>query len=252
MAKLSALTKNTLGLNSGVEMLSERILIDKINISKVFETLIPINESDLVNLTDDMQQRGFDPLHPVCIWREENILIDGHTRRQAAILAGLKEIYCYRKSFITEQEAISYAIQEQLRRRNLDDGGKIILIEKLDNLKKKGRPISNSQSPPKGKSSQILAETLGVSASTIERARKILRVADEETKRAVKNGEMTINKAYSKLNQNNTASKHRTLFQNIKGMELSQLAVYLNSIQCCTLSVSEWEERLHEEKLLKL
>lgn len=204
MAKLTGLTKNTFGLNSGASTLSQLIPIDKIELKEVFEQLIPINENDLANLTESMKETGFDVLHPVCIWREENILIDGHTRRQAAIKAGLTEIYCYKKSFPDEKSALEYAIQEQLRRRNIDDAGKIILIEKLDQIKRKGRPSANTEketNEPKGKSSEILAQTLGISASTVERARSVLKNADEETKQAVRSGEITINKAYNTVKE---------------------------------------------------
>lgn len=194
MTKLSIHTKNTAGLNAGTTTLAEKILLEKINVSEVFENLIPIKESDLEAITQNMRESGFDILHPVAIWKEENVLLDGHTRFAAAKEAGLKEIYCYKKSFEDEKEAIAFAINEQLRRRNLDDVGKILLVEKLDNLKTRG--VSGG-----GKSSCELAKTLGVGSRTVEKARSVLKHADEDTLQAVKAGELSINKADEKIKE---------------------------------------------------
>ena len=80
MAKLTALTKNTSGLNSGAEVMAQRISLDKITVHPTFQTLLPINDKELANIVKDMEEHGFDKSKPVCIWREENVLIDGYTR----------------------------------------------------------------------------------------------------------------------------------------------------------------------------
>ena len=129
MAKLTALTKNTAGLNSGAEVMAQRISLDKITVHPTFQSLLPINEKELANIVSDMEENGFDKSKPVCIWREENVLIDGYTRFTAAREAGLTEIYKYEMSFETEQQALEYAMKQQLNRRNLNDAGKLLLIE---------------------------------------------------------------------------------------------------------------------------
>lgn len=194
MAKLTALTKNTAGLNSGAEVMAQRISLDKITVHPTFQSLLPINERELENIVSDMEENGFDKSKPVCIWREEDVLIDGYTRYTAAKKAGLAEIYKYEMSFETEQEALEYAMKQQLNRRNLNDAGKLLLIEKLDNLRKTGRP-SDEDDSPRGKSAQVLAETLGIGTRTVERARSVLANADEETLDAVRSGELSINQA---------------------------------------------------------
>lgn len=194
MAKLTALTKNTSGLNSGAEVMAQRISLDKITVHPTFQTLLPINEKELANIVKDMEENGFDKSKPVCIWREEDVLIDGYTRFAAAKEAGLAEIYKYEMSFETEQQALEYAMKQQLNRRNLNDAGKLLLIEKFDNLRKTGRPSEEDDSP-KGKSAQALAETLGIGTRTVERARSVLANADEETLDAVRSGNLSINQA---------------------------------------------------------
>ena len=209
MAKLTALTKNTSGLNSGAEVMAQRISLDKITIHPTFQTLLPINEKELENIVKDMEENGFDRSKPVCIWREENVLIDGYTRFTAAKEAGLSEIYKYEMSFGTEQEALEYAMKQQLNRRNLNDAGKIMLIEKLDNLRNPGRKSSDPEADaePRGKSAQALAESLGIGTRTVERARHVLANADEETLEEVKSGKTSINQAAKKIKQQKDEEK---------------------------------------------
>lgn len=209
MAKLSALTKNTVGLNSGAEVMAQRISLDKIIVHPTFQTLLPINEKELANIVKDMEENGFDRSKPVCIWREENVLIDGYTRFTAAKEANLSEIYKYEMSFGTEQEALEYAMKQQLNRRNLNDAGKIMLIEKLDNLRNPGRKSSDPEADaePRGKSAQALAESLGIGTRTVERGRYVLANADEETLEEVKSGKKSINQAAKKIKQQKDEQK---------------------------------------------
>ena len=209
MAKLSALTKNTVGLNSGAEVMAQKISLDKIVTHPTFQTLLPINEKELANIVKDMEENGFDKSKPICIWREENVLIDGYTRFTAAKEAGLSEIYKYEMSFDTEQEALEYAMKQQLNRRNLNDAGKIMLIEKLDNLRNPGRKSSDPEADaePRGKSAQALAESLGIGTRTVERARHVLANADEETLEEVKSGKTSINQAAKKIKQQKDEEK---------------------------------------------
>lgn len=209
MAKLTALTKNTAGLNSGAEVMAQRISLDKITVHPTFQSLLPINEKELANIVSDMEENGFDKSKPVCIWREENVLIDGYTRFTAAKEAGLSEIYKYEMSFNSEQEALEYAMKQQLNRRNLNDAGKLLLIEKLDNLRNPGRKSSDSddEDEPRGKSAQALAETLGIGTRTVERARHVLANADEETLEEVKSGKTSINQAAKKIKQQKDEEK---------------------------------------------
>ena len=209
MAKLTALTKNTSGLNSGAEVMAQRISLDKIIVHPTFQTLLPINDKELENIVKDMEENGFDKSKPVCIWREENVLIDGYTRFTAAKEAGLSEIYKYEMSFGTEQEALEYAMKQQLNRRNLNDAGKLMLIEKLDNLRNPGRKSSDSEAEaePRGKSAQALAESLGIGTRTVERGRYVLANADEETLEEVKSGKKSINQAAKKIKQQKDEQK---------------------------------------------
>ena len=131
MAKLTAFVKNTSGLNSGVEQVVIKVPVNEITTDPTFQSLLPINQTDLEEITKNMKEHGFEKTKAVCVWKEKGILIDGYTRLTAAKAAGLLEIYKYEKSFETEEDALQYAVEQQLNRRNLNDAGKIILIDEL-------------------------------------------------------------------------------------------------------------------------
>lgn len=279
MAKLTAFMKNTSGLNSGVEQVVIKVPVNEITTDPTFQSLLPINQTDLEEITKNMKEHGFEKTKAVCVWKEKGILIDGYTRLTAAKAAGLLEIYKYEKSFETEEDALQYAVEQQLNRRNLNDAGKIILIEKLDNLKKAGRPGNEETPEEKGKSAEKLAKAIGTSTRSVERTRSVLKNGDEELISKVKSGEVSINKAAEEIKKKKkeqekshsypvpeedaiqtTSSfpeidfeeiepeKKISMYEEIIQMDLHHLAVFLYECQSENLTVSEWEEKLGERK----
>ena len=71
-------------------------------------------------------------------------------------------------------------------------------MAKLDKLKNPGK---KSDGETTGKSSEEIADVLGVSPRTAERMRNIINNADDETLEAVKSGEMSISKADKLTNE---------------------------------------------------
>lgn len=204
LTKLTALTKTTTGLNSGATLLAEKMETGSIATSNTFKSLIPINENDLREITQSMKDNGYDLSKPLHIWKEKGILVDGHTRLAAAIAAGIAEVPVYKHSFETEDEAVEYAIKEQLNRRNLDEAGKLKLVAKLYTLKTPGRKATGGATE-KGKSSTRLAKELGTSPRTVERMVAVLK--DDEEKEAVYSGEKSINKAYNDIKKKKQEQK---------------------------------------------
>ena len=108
------------------------------------------------------------------------------------------------RALFDEDEALRYAIERQTLRRNLTDAEIIRCIEALDRRKKQGEGQERDKGKfqPKapngalGKSSRETAKLVGVSPRKVERARTVLAQADEEVKAAVKEGKMSIHRAY--------------------------------------------------------
>src|SRR6056297_544798 len=172
--------------NSGTKKLSKMKLISSIKTSDTFKKLFPINEVLLDTITTDMKENGFDESQPLLIWREEGVLIDGHTRLQAAIDAGLQQVPVYEKSFQGAAEAIKYVIHLQIDRRNITDAELYYCIVELDkrythggdrksNDIKSSRAllISESDEQEQGRSREKTASMLGTSSTKVQKVRTI-------------------------------------------------------------------------------
>ena len=78
----------------------------KIKTGEPFESLFPVDAHTLDAIAKDMELHGYDDAHPIVLWDEKGIVIDGHTRLQAAIAAGIDDVLVIRNSFEDEDAAV--------------------------------------------------------------------------------------------------------------------------------------------------
>lgn len=183
--------------NSGTKELAKMKLTNQITTSEPFLSLFPINPVILDSIQNSIRNNGFDNSQVLHIWKENNVLIDGHTRLKAAISCSLKQVPVYEHSFESEKEAMEYAINLQRNRRNLTDAEMMSCLSQLDTLKEPGRQLaSNEANSSKGKSASVTAKLLGTSRSKVEKMRSIKKHAPALTLDEVKEGKKSINKAY--------------------------------------------------------
>jgi len=186
---------------SGGEMMFTRDLKTR----SPFKDLFPIRENILNEIINDMKKNGFDHAHPIVLWQGHKFtVLDGHTRLEAAKRTNIFEVPVEEKCFLSEAEALAYAIRCQSNRRNLTDQEILQCISELDKRKTKAeagatkwKKLAPYATCP-GKTSKITAKTLGISSRKVERARAVLDKASDEIKKAVTAGKMSINKAYNK------------------------------------------------------
>jgi len=186
--------------NATVRMLQTASL----KILPALEDLLPIDGHVLKNIMDDMKEQGFDPAFPVVVWKERNVIVDGHTRLQAAEELEIKEVPVVKKSFKDEDEAQLYALHAQCHRRNLTDGEIRRLVELYDKIMKKRqgqRTDLASNEAKSGKSSEEIAEKMGISSSKVEKSRTITAHADDETKKQLDEGKISMHKAYTETKE---------------------------------------------------
>ena len=170
-----------------------------------FSTLFPITPAIKASIVGSMREHGYDPSKPVNVWKGQNLLIDGHTRREAAIECEAATIpVCYHE-FADEDEALKYAIANQRDRRNLTDTDLLRLIEAVDTRKRHGaEPGGRGNRHTSSKTShEVLLEPssaqtarlVGTSKSKVERARVILDEAKSNPtiKEEILSGKKTIN-----------------------------------------------------------
>jgi hypothetical protein len=150
-----------------------------------------------------MKDAGYDDLHPVVIWDEKDILVDGHTRVLAAEEAGVSPIPCVRRSFESQEAALDYVLGTQGKRRNLADSDILHLVDKLDQLRERGGDRRSEKAGSKtsgqvpGPSSKDTAARIGTTATKIDNARAVQK-AGTEIRGHVQSSEWSLHKAAQK------------------------------------------------------
>lgn len=172
-----------------------------------------LSAQEFENLTVSIRENGC--LSPITIW--DNTIIDGHSRykicRKYNIPFTTKEI-----SFNNDAEAIAWIVEFHVARRNLSRFQRCELVLRYEaeikvNVEKRRRAaISQYQKTgiKAGRANKntlsILADMADVSRRTLARAKRILEIGDEETKRRLRAGEISIYYAYMNLMAHNLDS----------------------------------------------
>ena len=161
-----------------------------------FQKLLVMEEDVLEKMKQSMKEEGFKSGHEIHIWKrgKEYILIDGHTRKCAWESLGNKTIPCIIHNFADIEEAKTFAIKEQINRRNLSGQALLDAVANFNFEKGKGNVVSE-----KGKASEIIAKQIGVSAKTVEKTRLVLKEASPEQLEAIKKDELSMNQVYKQI-----------------------------------------------------
>ena len=169
-----------------------------------FEKMLAMDESVVATMTESMKAEGYKPGHEIHVWLHDGkyILIDGHTRKFVWESLGNKTIPCIVHHFADMEAATTYAIKEQINRRNL--GGQALLDAVANFNFEKGKGNAGEE---KGKASEIIGKQLGVSSKTVEKARVVLKEATEAQKEAIRKDELSVNQVYNQIRAKNPIEK---------------------------------------------
>ena len=184
----------------------EKKLYD-LTVDPEFRDLIPpLNEEELKLLEESLVADGCES--PLIVWN--GVIIDGHNRyaicRKHDIPFSIQE-----KNFSSRDDAMLWMLRNQLGRRNLNSYQRVELVLKFEPLVKNAaeqrmmagkaaNPVPTlAQGQTKGKTRDHLSEAAGVSHGTFAKAKKLVQSADEETKRELRAGKVTVNRAYTEL-----------------------------------------------------
>ena len=163
-----------------------------------FQKLLVMEEDVLEKMKQSMKEEGFKSGHEIHIWKrgKEYILIDGHTRKTAWESLGNKTIPCIIHNFASLEEAKTFAIKEQINRRNLTGQALLDAVANFNFEKGKGHT-----SGEKGKASEIIAKQIGVSTKTVEKTRVVLKEATPEQLEAIKKDELSMNQVFNQIRE---------------------------------------------------
>ena len=161
-----------------------------------FQKLLVMEADVLEKMKESMREEGFKPGHEIHIWKrgKDYILIDGHTRKCAWESLGNKTIPCIIHNFADIEEAKTFAIKEQINRRNLSGQALLDAVANFNFEKGKGNATGE-----KGKASEIIAKQIGVSPKTVEKTRLVLKEASPEQLEAIKKDEISMNQVYKQI-----------------------------------------------------
>ncbi len=163
-----------------------------------FQKLLVMEEDVLEKMKQSMKEEGFKSGHEIHIWKrgKEYILIDGHTRKTAWESLGNKTIPCIIHNFASLEEAKTFAIKEQINRRNLSGQALLDAVANFNFEKGKGHT-----SGEKGKAAEIIAKQIGVSTKTVEKTRVVLKEATPEQLEAIKKDELSMNQVFNQIRE---------------------------------------------------
>ena len=183
----------------------------EIKTASPFKDLFQVKPGDLEHIEDSMKAKGFEFGHPLILWAGHNAtVVDGHTRLAAAKKLMFAKIPVILKEFKDEAEALEFAIESQVNRRNLTDAELIKCMTELDKRKTVGRPKKiPSDEGISGGSAKNTAKLLGISRAKVERIRAINDHASDEVKEAVKSGKLSVNRAYDETMEARKESKYK-------------------------------------------
>jgi len=205
--------------------------IGQVHIAEPFSEIFPVDNKTLRAIQENITHHGFDEAEPLIVWKRNGklVCVDGHTRYMAAQALGLLQVPVIEKSFDTDDAAVEYAIHRQRDRRNLSDAELWKCIEWMDKRKERGERTDLAQSCAKSetrnpKSAEQTAQTLGISARKVEQVRTVLDHGDDETKQAIEQGEISINKAYEETQKRRLDSKEKTKKQREREREIWERA----------------------------
>ena len=160
-----------------------------------FKDLLPIDEGFLESLTADMLRTGYLETERVVLglWPglADPVLIDGHTRRAAAIAAGIERIPYEVVEFPDEIAGLRYAMSVQCKRRPRKDDVIFRFVERYDTVMSRGRRNGGKKElPPCGgnfgrsASARRTADLLQCNHRKVETIRKILKDGTPEIQAA--------------------------------------------------------------------
>jgi ParB family chromosome partitioning protein len=179
------------GLTAGAEVMAKTARPQDITFDPDLD-IFNINDELVETIAQAMREKGYDKSQPVVVWKGRGCVVDGRTRLKAALAAELPELPVVEKEFDSLEEAIQYAYRRQAERRNLSQGE---ILEAAIRLGIKERRDGT------GKGREKLAKDLGVSESTIKRARTVAKRGSDDDLKAIKKGEKTINQVYQGLRE---------------------------------------------------
>lgn len=193
-----------------------------LTIKTEYENLVPsVSQKDYELLKNSIKENGL--WIPIII-NPEGVILDGHNRFKACKELEIQAKHVER-TFENKLLEKKFVIECNLKRRQLNDfqkaelGMALLPIEKELSLHREKQGKALGSSDPRGKSRDIVAEKVGLSGTTFERAKKVIETAPEDVIQKLREGNpyTSISKEYQKLQKN---EKKAIRHEEIKNLQI--------------------------------
>ena len=168
----------------------------------------PLTDEEHRMLEDSIVRGGCDT--PLIVWN--GVIVDGHNRYEICCRHSIPFTY-EEKPFTDKESAMFWMLEHQLARRNLNSYQRSLLVLRFEPMyaaKAKKRlvtstggnapqPVQNSAQAENGKTRDKLGKIAGVSHDTIAKVKELDAKADDDTKKKLQSGEISIHKAYTEM-----------------------------------------------------
>jgi phage N-6-adenine-methyltransferase len=152
--------------------------------------IFPLIEGDEFDkLVDDIKTNGL--LNPIVLY--EGKILDGRNRFNACLEAGIQPLFVEYDG----DSPLNHVVSLNLTRRHLSESQRALVGAKLSTIKHGG----NRQDVDLRLETSIddASQLLNISPSSIDKAKRVLKLAPQEDIEAIEKGEMTVNRAVNNL-----------------------------------------------------
>ena len=175
------------------------VSIEKLHFDEDYKAVFKQEDDKVQRIAEDMKANGFDKSQPI-ILDENYAILDGNSRFMACQIAGIKKVPVIIKKFASKKEALLYALNLQMNRRNIADES--ILIDTYNRL-----AAMTDEEGNKLFTDVEIAEKLRVSPRQISKAKEVDLKATDEIKAALRAGEISLHKAYTTMKEEKKAEE---------------------------------------------
>lgn len=147
-------------------------------VHQLAELLPEMNDLQFGELVASIRTRGFDPKHPVVLWRGH--IVDGRHRARACELLNIE--YPTVEYDGPDEDLRDWIIQENVWRRHLTDAHRAVIADSILTTTHGSNQYTRSEDDV---DRQHAAELFGVSLRSLSRATKLRKTGDEEAIQSV-------------------------------------------------------------------
>lgn len=195
----------------------------EIRINPDFQRLLkPLSPNRYESLKKSIKEHGL--FHAIVV-NKQGYILDGHNRFKICKELGIAPSYVV-KEFPDKLSEELFILESHIERRQLSDFEIIELAKPLigierklaeqrfkKHLPKKGQkdfqPVLGSKEHDTGRTHERVAEKLGLSPATIKRSLKIIEAAPEELKQDIREGHMSVSRAYNKITRKESSFEEK-------------------------------------------